>query len=74
VERLVPGGERDLVGQAELTGRLLRATPAVWDTPGEDPAYWTDALSAVLGAPVLVESSGPDRQRVRDSRSTGKSK
>jgi adenylosuccinate synthase len=74
VERLVPGGERDLVGQAELTGRLLRATPAVWDTPGEDPAYWTDALSAVLGAPVLVESSGPDRQRVRDPRSTGKSK
>ncbi|SEO51255.1 adenylosuccinate synthetase [Actinacidiphila rubida] len=74
VERLAPGPPRDLVHQAELTGRLLGAAPAVWDTPGPDPEDWTAALSALLGAPVLVASSGPARQELRDLRSMGKSK
>jgi 8-oxo-dGTP pyrophosphatase MutT (NUDIX family) len=69
-----PGPPGDLVRQAELTGRMLRAAPAVWETPGGDPSDWTGARSSILGAPVLVESSGPSRQLVRDLRSTGKSK
>jgi adenylosuccinate synthase len=74
VERLEPGPPRDLVHQAELTGRLLRATPAVWDTPGRAPGDWVAALSGLLGAPVLMTSSGPVRQELRDLRSIGKSK
>ncbi|MFG1810701.1 adenylosuccinate synthetase [Streptomyces sp. NPDC049040] len=74
VERLPAGPPGDLARQAELTGRLLRATPALWDTPGSDPRLWSEAIGSLLGAPVLLESSGPTRQRVRDRRSTGKSK
>lgn len=74
VERLPAGPPGDLVRQAELTGRLLRAGPALWDTPGRDPRRWSEAVSAALGAPVVLESSGPTRQGVRDLRSTGKSK
>ncbi|WP_433894084.1 adenylosuccinate synthetase [Streptomyces sp. CA-111067] len=62
VERLTPGAAGDLDRQAELTGRLLRARPALWDTPGRDPRRWTEAISALLRAPVLIESSGPTRQ------------
>ena len=58
VERLpaAPGG--DLAGQADLTRRLLAAHPALWSTP----AHWPDAVSQLLGAPVVLESSGPARQ------------
>ncbi|WP_333770250.1 adenylosuccinate synthetase [Streptomyces sp. IBSBF 2435] len=74
VERLPAGPPGDLARQAELTGRMLRASPAVWDTPGRDPRRWSAAIGALLGAPVMLESSGPARQRLRDPRSTGKSK
>ncbi|MBY8880659.1 adenylosuccinate synthetase [Actinacidiphila acidipaludis] len=74
VERLAPGPPQDLVHQAELTGRLLRAAPALWDTPGRAPGDWVAALGGLLGAPVLLTSSGPARQELRDLRSTGKSK
>ncbi len=66
VARIAPGPAGDLVRQAELTGRLLRARPARWDDPGRDPAAWTGALSALLNAPVVLESSGPTRQRLAD--------
>lgn len=65
VERLPAGPPGDLVRQAELTGRLLRAAPALWDTPGRDPQRWSAAVGAALGAPVLLESSGPTRQQLR---------
>jgi adenylosuccinate synthase len=74
VERLPTGPPGDLARQAELTGRLLRASPALWDTPGRDPRRWSEAIGSLLGAPVMLESSGPARQRVNDLRSTGKSK
>ncbi|WP_188286163.1 adenylosuccinate synthetase [Streptomyces sp. CBMA29] len=65
VERLAPGPSGDLVRQAALTARLQRARPAVWDTPGRDPRRWSDAISAALGAPVLLESSSATRQVLR---------
>jgi adenylosuccinate synthase len=81
VTRIEPGPAGDLARQAELTGRLLRARPARWDEPGSDPDAWTGALSALLNAPVVLESSGPTRQRLvdagwfaNDRGSTGKSK
>ncbi|CAG6392610.1 Adenylosuccinate synthetase [Actinacidiphila cocklensis] len=74
VERLPAGPPGDLARQAELTGRLLRAAPALWDTPGRDPRHWSEAIGSLLGAPVLLESSGPARQGVNDLRSMGKSK
>jgi adenylosuccinate synthase len=74
VEALPAAAPGDLARQAELTGRLLRAAPARWDAPGRDPRHWSEAIGALLGAPVLLESSGPTRQRLRDPRSTGKSK
>lgn len=65
VERLPPGPPGDLVRQAELTGRLLRARPALWDTPGRDPRRWSATIADLLGAPVLLESSGPTRQTLK---------
>ncbi|MDX6353579.1 MAG: adenylosuccinate synthase [Streptomyces sp.] len=59
VERLPAAPPGDLVRQAELTGRLLAARPALWDTPGPDPAAWSEAISHVLNAPVLLGSSDP---------------
>jgi adenylosuccinate synthase len=58
VERLPVTTAGDLAGQAELTRRLLAAHPAVWSTPG----HWPDAISRLLRAPVVLESSGPNRQ------------
>ncbi|MFI0720579.1 adenylosuccinate synthetase [Streptomyces sp. NPDC021224] len=74
VERLPAGPPGDLERQAALTARLLRAAPALWDTPGGEPARWSAAIGSLLGAPVVLESFGPSRQDVRDLRSTGKSK
>ncbi|WNI19328.1 adenylosuccinate synthetase [Actinacidiphila sp. ITFR-21] len=67
VEHLPAGPPGDLVRQAELTGRLLRARPALWDTPGRDPRRWSEAITALLGAPVLLESAGPARQTLRSA-------
>jgi adenylosuccinate synthase len=74
VERITPGPPRDLAHRAGLTGRLLRARPALWDTPGPRPGAWTEALAALLGAPVTLALAGPAGQGVSDLRSTGKSK
>lgn len=71
VERLPAGPPGDLVRQAELTGRLLGARPARWDTPGRDPRRWSEAISRLLGAPVLLESSGPSRQTLRSTAGSG---
>ncbi|WP_245796398.1 adenylosuccinate synthetase [Actinacidiphila alni] len=65
VERLTPGPPGDLDRQAALTARLRTARPALWDTPGRDPRRWSAAIGAALGAPVLLESSGPTRQVLR---------
>ncbi|MFC4031552.1 adenylosuccinate synthetase [Streptomyces polygonati] len=72
VERLPAGPPGDLARQAGLTRRLSEARPARWDTPGRDPRQWTDAVSRLLGAPVLMESSGPARQRLRTAAHTGR--
>ncbi|MFI0943366.1 adenylosuccinate synthetase [Streptomyces sp. NPDC021020] len=74
VEHLPAGPPGDLERQAALTARLLRAAPALWDTPGGEPTRWSEAIGSLLGAPVALESFGPNRQDVRDLRSTGKSK
>ncbi|SEG90303.1 adenylosuccinate synthase [Actinacidiphila yanglinensis] len=58
VERLPVGPPGDLERQAALTRRLLGARPAVWSTP----QHWPSAISALLGAPVVVESHGPAQQ------------
>lgn len=73
VDRIEPGPPRDLAHQAELTGRLLRATPAVWDTPGRSARAWQEAISALLGAPVAVAGFGPSRHEVRDTAAGGRS-
>ncbi|WP_329129294.1 adenylosuccinate synthetase [Streptomyces sp. NBC_01476] len=65
VERLPAGPPGDLARQAELTAELLGARPALWETPGPDPRCWSDTISGLLGAPVLLESRGPSRQTVR---------
>ncbi|SCE28025.1 adenylosuccinate synthase [Streptomyces sp. DvalAA-14] len=59
VERLPTGPPGNLVRQAALTGRLLAARPAQWDTPGRDARQWSGTISRLLGAPVLLESAGP---------------
>lgn len=74
VERLEPGPPGDLDRQAALTDQLLRAAPALWETPGRDPHRWSEAIGSLLGAPVVLESTGPSRQDVSDLRATGKSK
>ena len=74
VERLAPGPPRDLAHRAEVTRQLLRATPALWETPGRAHGDWIAALGQLLGAPVLLTATGPARQELRDLRSMGKSK
>ncbi|MFI9101048.1 adenylosuccinate synthetase [Streptomyces fildesensis] len=74
VERLPAGAPGDLGRQAALTAGLEAARPAVWDTPGADPAAWSAAVGAALSAPVALESYGPTYADVRDRRETGKSK
>jgi adenylosuccinate synthase len=68
LERLPAGPPGDLARQERLTARLLRAAPAVWETPGRDPRRWSEAVGALLGAPVVLEGSGPTRQLLRDLR------
>jgi adenylosuccinate synthase len=58
VERLPTGPPGDLARQADLTRRLLASHPAEWSTPG----HWPDTIAQLLGAPVVLESSGPTRQ------------
>jgi adenylosuccinate synthase len=84
VERLPAGPPGDLARQADLTERLLKARPALWDTPGPDARRWSGTIGALLGAPVVLESRGPARQtltgpivphrRAGGRRPTGKSK
>lgn len=71
VEKLPAARPGDLVRQAELTGRLLRARPALWDTPSRDPRRWSEAIGRLLGAPVLLESSGPSRQVLKSAQAIG---
>ncbi len=59
VERLPVPPPGDLAAQEALTGRLLAARPALWSTP----EHWPEAISGLLGAPVVLESCGPARQR-----------
>ncbi|WP_329362247.1 adenylosuccinate synthetase [Streptomyces sp. NBC_00669] len=58
VERLPVGRPGDLDRQAALTRQLLGAHPALWSTP----EHWPATISALLGAPVVMESYGPARQ------------
>jgi adenylosuccinate synthase len=67
VDRLPVGAPGDLDRQAALTRRLLAARPALWSTP----EHWPTAISALLGAPVLMESHGPDRQVLTGTRKGG---
>jgi adenylosuccinate synthase len=55
LDRLPVSRSRDLSLQERLTGMLLRSRPSYTDIGGD----WTGAVSAVLGAPVAVESTGP---------------
>ncbi|WP_433653234.1 adenylosuccinate synthetase [Micromonospora zamorensis] len=54
-DRLTPDPPGDLDRQAALTARLLRSSP-LYDDP---PADWAKAVSAELGAPVVLTSHGP---------------
>ncbi|MFF4700015.1 adenylosuccinate synthetase [Streptomyces chattanoogensis] len=51
--------DRDLIRQQRLTERMLTARPASWQSPGDDPRAWPDAIADVLSAPVALESYGP---------------
>ena len=57
---IVPGPERDLRWQEQLTRTLLRARPVYDDSPldasGRD---WPGIFEEVLGAPVVLRSYGP---------------
>jgi adenylosuccinate synthase len=53
--RIVPGPSRDLDHQAALTARLTRSRPGALSRPDD----WAGAIGSLLGAPVLVESTGP---------------
>lgn len=67
-----PGPPGDLDRQAALTDLLLRARPAEWDTPGRAPDRWRETIAGLLGAPVVIESTGPSRQRITDRRRAGR--
>jgi adenylosuccinate synthase len=54
-ERIIPGPERDLQWQEQLTQMLLRARP-VYEDPGSD---WRAIAEEVLRAPVALVSHGP---------------
>ncbi|MEV4479936.1 adenylosuccinate synthetase [Micromonospora coxensis] len=54
-DRLVPGPAGDLDRQAALTARLLATRPVYDDPPGD----WPAAVTAELGAPVVLTSHGP---------------
>ncbi|WP_305782331.1 adenylosuccinate synthetase [Symbioplanes lichenis] len=55
--RIEPGPFRDLDHQAVLTRELASARPAELHRPDD----WAGEIGALLGAPVTVESWGPDR-------------
>ena len=57
----------DLIRQAALTAKLLRARPGRTRTPGRGTAAWTEAVEEALGTPVLLTSHGPrssDKQQL----------
>ncbi|SDO26809.1 adenylosuccinate synthetase [Actinacidiphila guanduensis] len=64
IEHLPVGPPGDLARQEALTARLSTARPARWSSPGSAPGAWPEAVSALLGAPVLLESHGPADQRL----------
>ncbi len=55
LDRIVPGPERDLGRQEQLTAMLLRARPN-YEDPGGD---WPAVVEDLLGAPVALRSYGP---------------
>ena len=64
VARIEPGPHRDLAYQAALTARLLKARPIYEGVGRVGPVArtgddWADAVSAILGAPVVLRSHGP---------------
>ncbi len=66
IERLEPGPLGDLAYQAELTALAHRADAVVDPAPDD----WAEAVSTVVGAPVVVASHGPsaaDKIRSRSS-------
>ncbi|MFI5936506.1 adenylosuccinate synthetase [Actinoplanes sp. NPDC051494] len=56
-DRLEPGPFRDLAYQRELTALVSRAEPAALHRP----ASFVDDIADLLGAPVRLESWGPNR-------------
>ncbi|MFC4064678.1 adenylosuccinate synthetase [Actinoplanes subglobosus] len=54
-DRIEPGPFRDLEHQEALGARLAAARPGRMTRPAD----WCDAISARLGAPVMLESWGP---------------
>ena len=63
VSRIEPGPARDLAYQESLTAALLKARPiydqAERDTVTNTGDYWADAVTSIVGAPVVIRSHGP---------------
>ncbi|MDI2131544.1 adenylosuccinate synthetase [Yinghuangia seranimata] len=61
LDRLPVGRRGDLAGQERLTARLMRAAPVLEPVPvaADTPSPWPEIVSAALGAPVSLLSSGP---------------
>lgn len=57
VERIPVAGGREL--RPELTDSLLRARPAIWETPGPEPRAWLDAIPSLLNAPLTLHTTSP---------------
>ncbi|MFI5491556.1 adenylosuccinate synthetase [Actinoplanes sp. NPDC051859] len=57
LDRIVPGPFRDLEHQTRTTALLAEARPAEWHRPAD----WAGTIGDLLGAPVVLESSGPSR-------------
>ncbi|MEV4636575.1 adenylosuccinate synthetase [Actinoplanes sp. NPDC049548] len=57
VDRIQPGSLRDLDHQSRLTALLAGARPAALHRP----AAWAQEIGHLLGAPVQIESWGPNR-------------
>jgi hypothetical protein len=64
--RIVPGPERGLRWQEQLTGTLLRAHPVYDDQVRGDPGQdWPGIFEEMLGAPVVLRSYGPTAAGMR---------
>ena len=66
VDRIVPGEDRDLAYQAELTRMLGYARPVLDEAL---PADWPLAIAELLDRPLAVTSSGPraaDKRAIRN--------